>query len=46
VFVDADLEIHRDAFQRIRSRFTEDAGLMALFGSYDDSPAAPGVVLP
>ena len=44
VFVDADIEIHQDAFARIRHAFTDDPGLVALFGSYDDSPDAQGVV--
>lgn len=44
VFVDADIEIHPDAFSRIRHAFAADPGLAALFGSYDDSPEAEGVV--
>src|SRR5579864_8703318 len=36
VFVDADVTVHPDAFQRIRRAFMEDPGLAALFGSYDD----------
>jgi GT2 family glycosyltransferase len=44
VFVDADVLVHPDAFTRIRKAFAEDAELAALFGSYDDSPADPGVV--
>ena len=44
VFIDADIEIHPDAFSRIRRAFTADPGLAALFGSYDDSPEAEGVV--
>jgi hypothetical protein len=44
VFVDADVEIHSDALELIRQRFSADPGLAALFGSYDDSPAAPGTV--
>ncbi|MGI8595608.1 MAG: glycosyltransferase [Solirubrobacteraceae bacterium] len=44
VFVDADVEVHPDAFARIRSAFDGDPGLTAVFGSYDDAPAAPGVV--
>jgi GT2 family glycosyltransferase len=44
VFVDADVVPHRDAFRRIRAAFTAEPGLVALFGSYDDSPAANGVV--
>jgi hypothetical protein len=44
LFVDADVEVCPDAVARIRSRFEADPGLAALFGSYDDSPSAPGVV--
>ena len=44
LFVDADVEVRADAIARIRSRFDADPGLVALFGSYDDSPSAPGVV--
>jgi hypothetical protein len=44
VFVDADVEVHADAFQRIRSAFRQHAGLAAVFGSYDDQPQANGVV--
>jgi GT2 family glycosyltransferase len=43
VFVDADVVPHTDAFARIRRAF-DDEGLTGLFGSYDDSPAAPGTV--
>lgn len=44
LFVDADVEVHRDALARIVARFDDEPGLAAVFGSYDDSPAAPGVV--
>jgi GT2 family glycosyltransferase len=44
VFVDADVAVHRDVFRRIRARFDADPGLSAFFGSYDDTPAAPGFV--
>jgi hypothetical protein len=44
VFVDADVEPHRDAFTRVRATFDADPGLDALFGSYDDDPADPGLV--
>ena len=44
VFVDADVTVHPDAFERIRRAFESDAQLVALLGSYDDSPDAPGVV--
>jgi cellulose synthase/poly-beta-1,6-N-acetylglucosamine synthase-like glycosyltransferase len=44
VFVDADVVVHADALARIRAAFADDPTLTALFGSYDDAPAAPGVV--
>jgi GT2 family glycosyltransferase len=44
VFVDADVEVHPDVFQRFRARFDGDTALAAVFGSYDDRPAAPGIV--
>jgi len=44
VFVDADVVVHADAFARIRRAFEANASLAALFGSYDDRPAAPGTV--
>jgi GT2 family glycosyltransferase len=44
VFVDADVVVHGDALDRIRRAFADDAGLDALFGSYDDAPAAEGLV--
>ena len=44
VFVDADVEVHGDAFARIRSAFENDPSLAAVFGSYDDDPGAGGVV--
>ncbi|MFL5832425.1 MAG: glycosyltransferase [Solirubrobacterales bacterium] len=43
VFVDADVEVHRDALERIERRFGEDPDLTAIFGAYDDSPADPGL---
>ena len=44
VFVDADVVVHPDAFSRIRRAFDADPSLAAVFGSYDDRPAAPGTV--
>lgn len=44
LFVDADVEVHPDAVSRIRAAFAADATLAALFGSYDDAPAAAGIV--
>jgi GT2 family glycosyltransferase len=44
VFVDADVLPHRDAFSRIRRAFADEPDLVAVFGSYDDTPTAPGIV--
>jgi GT2 family glycosyltransferase len=44
VFVDADVVVHPDAFTRIRKVFADAPELAAVFGTYDDSPAAPGRV--
>lgn len=44
VFVDADVQLHPDALNLIRKRFAADPGLTAVFGSYDDQPAASGLV--
>jgi hypothetical protein len=44
VFVDADVEVHADAFVRIRAAFDDDPGLTAIFGAYDDEPAGASLV--
>ena len=44
VFVDADVEVHGDAFDRIRAAFDAAPELVGLFGSYDDAPEPGGVV--
>lgn len=44
VFVDADVEVRRDALARIRAGFRNDPELAAVFGSYDDDPTARSVV--
>jgi hypothetical protein len=44
VFVDSDVVVHPDALDRIRTIFSHRSELVAVFGSYDDTPAAPGVV--
>ena len=43
-FQDADVAVHRETLARVIARFEADPGLAALFGSYDDSPTAPGLV--
>src|SRR5829696_5491870 len=44
VFVDADVLPHPDAFARLREAFEVDPALDAVFGSYDTSPRATGLV--
>jgi hypothetical protein len=44
VFVDSDVEVHADAFTRIRRAFEAEPDLAAIFGSYDDDPRAGGIV--
>lgn len=44
LFVDADVALHADAVERMRARFGSESDLQAVFGSYDDAPAAPGLV--
>jgi GT2 family glycosyltransferase len=44
VFVDSDVEVHPDAFTRIRATFEREPELAAVFGSYDDLPSVHGVV--
>lgn len=43
-FVDADVAVHPDALERLRRRLSTEPGLAAVFGSYDDSPSAQGLV--
>jgi len=43
-FLDADVAVHPQTLGLALARFEADPGLTALFGSYDDSPAAPGFV--
>jgi glycosyltransferase involved in cell wall biosynthesis len=44
LFVDSDVEAPADVVDRVARAFVRPTGPSALFGSYDDSPAAPGVV--
>ncbi len=44
LFLDADVCISENTIPRIRRRFAEDAGLGAVFGSYDDAPHATQLV--
>jgi glycosyltransferase involved in cell wall biosynthesis len=44
VFVDADVRVHRESLRQMAAEFTDDPELGGVFGAYDDSPAAPGLV--
>lgn len=43
-FVDADCELHPDTLDRAARHFEADPELAALFGAYDDLPAAPNFI--
>jgi hypothetical protein len=43
-FLDADVAVHPHTLRLALGRFEADPGLSALFGSYDDRPAAAGIV--
>jgi glycosyltransferase involved in cell wall biosynthesis len=43
VFVDADVSVHADALRRLVRAFDRE-DVAAVFGSYDASPSAPGLV--
>jgi GT2 family glycosyltransferase len=42
LFLDADCVAHPDVVERVRAAFAADPALIALSGSYDDAPPAPG----
>lgn len=44
VFIDADVCVHPDTLRRFAWYFAEAPEVSAVFGSYDDRPAAPGFV--
>jgi GT2 family glycosyltransferase len=44
LFLDSDVCVHPDTLGRVAARFEANPELDAVFGSYDDSPAAPGLV--
>ncbi|MEW5957833.1 MAG: glycosyltransferase family A protein [Chloroflexota bacterium] len=43
-FIDADCELHPDTLARAAQYFRDDPQLDALFGAYDDSPAATNFI--
>ena len=44
LFVDADVRVAPDAVRRVLDAFVAAPALAAVFGSYDDTPPAPGLV--
>lgn len=44
VFVDQDVRVHRDTLSRIARNAAEQPDLVAMFGTYDAHPAAPGLL--
>ena len=44
VFLDSDVCAHADTLQRLERRLRDDAEIVAVFGSYDDTPADPHFV--
>lgn len=44
VFVDSDVVVHSDTIAKFSQLFSGDPDCVAAFGSYDDRPAAPGLV--
>ena len=45
-FVDADVVVYPETLGQVARNFTNDSELTAVFGSYDDSPAAQKFSLP
>jgi GT2 family glycosyltransferase len=43
-FVDADVEVRAETIARVASLMRDDRAVAAVFGSYDDAPAASGLV--
>lgn len=41
LFIDSDVVVRKDTIERVARNFCTDPDLTALFGSYDDEPAAP-----
>jgi GT2 family glycosyltransferase len=44
IFIDSDVAVHPDVFNRIRAAFDAEPELSAIFGSYDDLPSMHGIV--
>lgn len=44
LFIDADVVVYPNTLNNIAKAFTDNPGIAAVFGSYDDTPAAPDFV--
>src|SRR5208337_465782 len=44
MFLDADVRVHRDTIDRAYRALTAGDTIGAVFGAYDDTPLAPGLV--
>lgn len=44
VFIDADVCVHPDGLRRFNELFAAEPGVGAIFGAYDTTPLAPGLV--
>lgn len=44
VFIDADVRVHPDTLGRFLDATTKYPDVVAIFGAYDEHPAAPGIV--
>lgn len=44
LFIDADVVVPPSTVARVAGHFQEEQGMAALFGSYDDAPAAPNFI--
>jgi glycosyltransferase involved in cell wall biosynthesis len=44
MFVDADVRVHADALERVVAVISSAPDLVAVFGTYDDAPTAPGLI--
>ena len=44
VFIDSDCVVHPRTLEQIRDVLAREPSVGALFGSYDDAPASPGIV--
>jgi glycosyltransferase involved in cell wall biosynthesis len=44
VFIDADVAVHPASLRLLNARLTDDPGLLAVFGAYDETPPARSLI--